>query len=349
MTKRVWAGLDVGVETTAVCLIDDEGCVVRNTTCATSVQAVHGELRHLRRRRYARVYLEAGVGTTLARGLRNLGYQVDIYETRQLSRFLRLRRNKTDASDAYGIADAGRLGAASISKVHLKTLQSQLIQTQLTIRRHIIRQRVAVVNLLGRELEEYGGRLKRQNLSQLRCNVEIEIKKAFGRSSSEVITELLNLVSLCEDLLRRERVITSRLHRIAGDVETCRRFMQIPGVGPLCALTFYIVVGDPHRFVRAANIGSYLGLTPRIIQSGLTIRHGRISKMGNTSARTLLVSSSLAFMKYADERSNLYVWTRRVESRRGRQKARIALARKLSTVMLAMWKCGSSYRAIGHT
>lgn len=68
--------------------------------------------------------------------------------------------------------------------------------------------------------------------------------------------------------------------------------MKIPGVGPICALTFYATVGEPHRFARSETIGSYFGLAPTLRQSGQTSRIRRISKMGNKAARTLLVSAS---------------------------------------------------------
>lgn len=344
MTKKLWAGLDVGVETTSVCVIDDSGDVVRQATCATAVRSVRKELTCLRRRRHARVGLEAATGMNLARGLRNLGYQVDLYEQRQLSSFLRLRRNKTDAGDAYGIADAARLGAPTISKVHLKSLECQFLQSRLSIRQQLIRQRVASTNILGRQLELYGGRLRSTKPARLRSLVEAEIRSVFGRRSNHLTRELRNWLDHCEHLNNYQRALDSELQRLASDNELCRRFMEIPGVGPLCALTFYAVVGDPWRFKRSRDVGPYLGLTPRINQSGLMLRMGRISKMGNKVARALLVGSSTMFLHWATAESDLRTWATGVEQRRGRGKARVALARKLATVMLAMWKSGESYR-----
>ena len=98
---RIWAGLDVGVETTSLCVIDDAGAILQEGACATDLGCIHRQLRWLRRRRHAQVGIEAGAAT-LARGLRTLGYSVTLYETRQLSKFLRVRRNKTDAGDALG-------------------------------------------------------------------------------------------------------------------------------------------------------------------------------------------------------------------------------------------------------
>jgi len=100
MAREIWAGLDVGVDTTSVCVIDGFGEVLHEATCPTDVRSVHREIVFLKRRRFARVGMETGTGMHLARGLRSLGYTVDVYETRQLSKFLRARRNKTDAGDA---------------------------------------------------------------------------------------------------------------------------------------------------------------------------------------------------------------------------------------------------------
>lgn len=345
MARTLWAGLDVGVETTSVCVIDDTGEVLHEGTCRTDVKSVHRELVLLKRRRFARVGLETGVGTHLARGLRTLGYSVDVYETRQLSKFLRVRRNKTDAGDAGGIAEAGRLGASTVSRVHLKNLECQSLQSRLAIRRHLISLRVCAVNTLCRQLEQFGGRIDSCTKSGLlRDKVENEIKKLFGKAPSPLVADLRYLLGLAEELLIHQKAIDGELKRLSRQNELFRRFMEIPGVGPICALNFYAAVGEPHRFQKSSDIGSYLGLTPRVYQSGLTCRMGHISKMGNRTLRSLLVHASIRFMKCADPDTQLHAWALGVEQRRGRGRARVALARKLATVMVAMWKSGEPYQ-----
>lgn len=345
MARKLWAGLDVGVETTRVCVIDDDGEILHEATCRTDVKSVHREIVFLKRRRFARVGIETGTGMNLARGLRTLGYSVDIYETRQLSKFLRVRRNKTDAGDATGIAEAGRLGAATVAKVYLRSLDCQALQSRLAIRRRLIRLRVGAVNALCRQLEQFGGRINSSTRSSLlRSRVEPEFRKLFGRAPNRLVSDLRYLLDLSEQLLAYQTAIDSELKRLARENEVCRRFMEIPGVGPICALTFYAVVSEPHRFGRTSDIGSYLGLTPRIHQSGLMCRVGRISKMGNATARSLLVQSGSRFMRCNTEDTQLHAWALQVEQRRGRGRARVALARKLATVMLSMWKNGEPFQ-----
>ena len=348
MTKKLWIGLDVGVETTSICVIDDLGEPVHEASCATTINDVHREIAFVRRCRHARVVLEAGSGTFLARGLRSRGYSVDLYETRKLSKFLRLRRNKTDAGDANGIAQAARLGAPLISKVHLKSLESQALASYLTVRRHLVRARVGMTSLLCRQIEQFGGRVRgRTELRSFRRIAEAELKAVFGKSSNPVVAELKYLLDCREELMDRQRETDRKLALLAKDIEICRRFMAIPGVGPICALTFYAAVGEPHRFTRTSDIGAFLGLTPKIHQSGLSFRTGRISKMGHSPTRTILVQSSVHFMmlekKAGEAASSLYRWNERLATRRGRRKARVALARKLATIMLAMWRTGERY------
>jgi transposase len=342
--KRLWAGIDLGVETASVCVIDDAGEVLHERVCPGCTKDVRQELASFRRTRFASVAFEAGTGTNVARGLRSLGYPVELYETRQLSKFLRIRRNKTDAGDARGIAEAGRISASLVSRVYLKSMESQALQSRLAIRRHLIRQRVAAVSMLGRQIELFGGRLRgTAQSSRFRSEVEIEIRKVFRNGSSDLVAQLRYLADHCERLIAYQRVIDRELEQAAHENELCRRLMEIPGVGPICALTFYAAVDDPHRFTRSADVGSYFGLAPRVHESGLTSKKARISKMGNKSVRSLLVHAATMYLAHCQPESALRDWALRIEQRRGRAPSRVALARKLAVAMLAIWKSGHHF------
>lgn len=345
MANNIWAGLDVGVETTSICVIDDRGEVLHEAVCPSALNRVHAEIKWLRRRRFAKVALEAGTGVNIARGLRTLGYSVDIYESRQLSKFLRVRCNKTDAGDASGIAEAGRVGAAAVSKVHLKSLECQSLQSRLAIRRHLIRERVAAVSLLSRQLELYGGRIgPATRAKRLRERVEPQMRTLFGKEPNALASELRHLLYHCEAMIEHQQATDEDLARLAHENDVCRRLMGIPGVGPICALTFYAAVGEPGRFCPSKRIGAYFGLSPTIHQSGLTSRQGRISRMGSAAMRCLLVQASMTFMRCSGTDSDLGEWALRIAGRRGAGKARVALARKLAVLMLSLWKTGETYR-----
>lgn len=337
--KWLWAGVDMGVDSASVCIIDDAGAVLHEGVCRSSVSDVRHELASFRRSRYAGVGFEAGGGICVARGMRSLGYPVELYETRQLSKFLRVRRNKTDAGDAHGIAEAGRIGSSVVSRVYIKSLDCQAIQSRLTIRKQLIRQRIATYNLLARQIELYGGRLSAKSArGDLGRAVKGEIKKIFRNQSRELVADLQGLVARCEQLTEYQRTIDLKLKKVASDIEVCKRFMKIPGVGPICALSFYAGVGDPHRFTHSTAVGSYFGLAPKIHESGLFARKPRISKMGNKNVRSALVHSATVFVANTSVDSALRQWAVRLQERSGRAASRVALARKLAVIMLAMWK-----------
>ena len=286
------------------------------------------------------------MGTHLARGLRDFGYPVQLYEARTLSKFLRSRRNKTDAGDAKGIAEAGRIGASMVSRVFLKDFDVECLQSQLTIRRALVRQRVATKDLLGRLFDQYGGRLSPSKArGGLQIAVQNSLKKVFKGAPPSLTSELRYLADHYDRLHEHQRVIDGELTKIATSNDVTKRFMEIPGVGPISALNFYVAVGDPVRFSRSADIGSYLGLTPRLHQSGLTHRMGRISKMGNAAVRASLVQAAVTFLHSSKADSDLRSWATEIESRRGKLRSRVALARKMAVVMLAMWKNGSHYES----
>lgn len=158
-----------------------------------------------------------------------------------------------------------------------------------------------------------------------------------------MISELRHLVDHCERLDAYQREIDRDLALEARSKEVCSRFMEIPGVGPICALNFYAAVADPDRFSRTSDVGNYFGLIPRLYQSGLTSRMGHISKMGNKQVRALLVQAAIGYMHWQREDSDLRTWALAIESRRGKFCSRVALARKLAVVMTAMWKSGTGY------
>ena len=345
MAKKLWAGLDVGVATTSICVINDAGEILHAAVCPTAVKDIHREIGFIKRRRHARIGMESGCAMSLARGLRSLGYAVDIYEARQLSKFLSVRRNKTDAGDANGIADAGRIGAL-VSKVHMKSLECQCLSARLSIRRHLVRVRVQIMNLLGRQFEQFGGRIGHwKNPEQLRASVERQIKQIFGKSRPPIVDDFRGLLVRYEELMSYQTELDRELRTMAFEDDVCRRLMSIPGVGPICALTFYALVGEPHRFRRSSDIGPFFGLTPRLVESGMTRRVESISRLGSSVMRGLLVQASIVFMRCGKADHALYAWTRSLEERRGRGKSRVALARKLAMIMIAIWKSGTNYEA----
>jgi transposase len=154
-----------------------------------------------------------------------------------------------------------------------------------------------------------------------------------------------------EPMLRAREALRAEhqvLHRAALAVvredATCRRLMGVPGVGPLVAVTFASAVDDPARFRRSRAVGAHFGLTPKKYQSGETDVTGGISKVGDAMARAALYEAANVVLTRAGRFSTLKRWALEVARRRGMRRAKVALARKLATVLHRMWADGSEFR-----
>jgi transposase len=113
-----------------------------------------------------------------------------------------------------------------------------------------------------------------------------------------------------------------------------RRLMTVPGVNLICAATFIAAVGDPRRFLSSRKLVAYLGLDPKVRQSGdAPARSGRISKRGSAAARWALVEAAWSVV---NQPGPLRAYYRRIRARRGHGKAIVAAARKLAVLFWCM-------------
>jgi hypothetical protein len=97
-------------------------------------------------------------------------------------------------------------------------------------------------------------------------------------------------------------------------------------------------------FGRSRSVGAHLGLTPRQYQSGEVDRSGRISKCGDTLARTLLYEAAVVILTRLKKASSLKDWGHAIARRSGNGKARVAVARKLSVILHSVWRSGQPFR-----
>lgn len=346
---RRWLGIDIGSELSSICVIDQLSKVVREAEVPTSLDAIHGYVTSEGNETVELIAVEASsLSPILVRGLRSLGLPVAMFDSRQTRKFLRIRQNKTDRNDARGLAEVGLHGRNSVSEVRLKSMACQKVRSMLAIRQHLVRQRIAseavirsIIRLNGSKLQKStSAKMLRQNVTMALSN----IKRLDGSDLSDVIEPMLQI---CEHLRREQARIDRDLTGISQGLEVCRRFMEISGIGPIGSLSFYSAVEEPTRFKRSEDIGPYLGMVPRIKQSGPIVRRFGISRTGNKMTRHHLMTAASIHLRRAPDSAAVRVWGEKLRERLPSQKVRIAMARKLAIIMLAMWKNGSTYRAEG--
>jgi len=345
VSKKLWVGLDVGEREMMVCVINADGMRVREEMIPASTAALDMLLRPMRRGNIAVVAMEAGsTSIRLARGLAHLKYDVAVFETRQLGTYLGIRQNKTDRNDARCIAEVARTGRGIVSEVLVKSSECQRVRSLLAMRQNFVRMRVSGESGLRGLLHLYGGKLSHSSTAKmLRLHVSAEIARLKKEEKIDLREEADPMLCVCEAMRLYLEGLSKKLAAMAKANPVCRLFMEIPGVGPLTALSFYSAIDDPFRFARNEDVGPYLGLVPRVRQSGATVARLRISKMGNNLTRSHLTSAAKMHLGKKSKETRLKTWGLKIRERRGSGKANVAVARKLAVLMLAMWKRSASF------
>ena len=332
-----FAGLDVSIEETAICVVGDDGNVVLETAVETDQAAIANALE-----RYAgrlrRVGHEAGsLSPWLHPGLRELGVPAVCLETRHVRAALSAQRNKTDAADALGIAHIMRTGW--FLETHIKSETCYRLRLLLVQRRNLKRKFLDLENAIRHSLKVFSIRLGKVS----RGGMEKAVREAVAddaMTAGLMDCMLRARAALWAEYLTLHKLVT----QIAMSDELCSRFMEIPGIGPIAALSFRSAIDDPTRFRRSRDVAAYFGLTSKRWQSGTSIDvKGRISKTGDADVRRALYEAASAMLTRFKGNDTIKAWGLRLAKTKCHAKARVAVARKLAVVMHAMWRDGTFY------
>ena len=220
-----FAGLDVSVKETSVCIVDDTGKIVREVKVASEPEALLAVLKnpvyHFRR-----IGLEAGpLSQWLYSALAEAELPVVCVETRHMQALLKAQINKTDRNDARGMAQMMRVGL--YRPVHVKTLRSQKLRMLLSHRKLLQSKAIAIENDLRGYLRNFGPKVGMAGTVKF----ETRIKELVGNSPE--LAALVEPLLVVRRVLREQLVILHRrLLAIVRDDEVCQRLMTTPGVGP---------------------------------------------------------------------------------------------------------------------
>ena len=332
-----FAGLDVSVKDTSVCIVDGAGKIIREAKVASEPDALLAVLRNPAYH-FKRIGLEAGpLSQWLFSALAEAGLPVICVETRHMRAVLKAQINKTDRNDARGIAQMIRVGL--YRPVHVKTLRSQKLRMLLTHRKLLQSKAIAIENDLRATLRNFGLKVGMVGTAKFEARIK------------ELVENVADLAVLVEPLLVVRRALREQsgvLHRrvlaIVRDDEVCRRLMTVPGVGPVVALTYRATVDVPARFRKSKSVGAVFGLTCSRDQSGERDRPGAISRCGDEMMRAMLYEAAQSMLVRSTRWSWLKAWAMQIARRRGMKRAIVALARRLAVIMHRIWVDGTEFR-----
>jgi len=280
-----------------------------------------------------RVGMEAsGHARWFERLLHDLQFELWIGNAAEI-RTKRVRKQKTDRQDAQLLLQL--MMEDRFPRIWVVDAENRDLRQLLWHRHRLVQMRTRVMN----------------QLHVVALNEGLQRKKALWRPAGRNELEALvlapwasrrrqDLLELLDQLAPKIAELTRALEDEVEKRPVTRRLMTHPGVGPLTALAFELVIGTPERFHCGKQIASYVGLVPEEKSSGNRRRLGHISKQGNALLRYLLVEAAQVTVRsQAQWRSRFF----HLAMRRGRKIAKVAMARKLAVHLYWMWRQGWDY------
>ena len=245
-------------------------------------------------------------------------------------------RAKTDKLDAKTLAILCWKG--DLDAVWVPDERCEILRRRLQRREQLIHARTRAKNEISavfqRRLIERPGFSDLFGVSGRRWLTEVELPLEERES---VDAGLRQIQFLDDEVKAVEKLIAQQA--LAWD--EIRRLMTVPGVNLICAATFMAAIGRADRFITHGKLVAYLGLDPKVRQSGeAPARSGRISKRGSASARWALVEAAWSVVK---QPGPLRAFYERVRARRGHGRAIVATARKLTVLFWCMLRRHQDY------
>lgn len=243
------------------------------------------------------------------------------------------RRMKTDRRDAQVLSQVSC--RVDLPSVHIPSPEARAAKTLCGMRDGLVRSRTLLLNTVRGWLRTQGRRLASGSVHTFGARVQAAVGEALP---SYVTRQLQMLEHLQAAIAEADREVKAWA---TSDPAACR-LLTVPGVGPVTAVRFVAALDDHTRFDGAHAVEAYVGLVPGQDSSGARTRHLGITKAGSRSLRWCLVQAAHCAKRTLNA-GPLRDWVDAVQHRRGRQVAVVALARKLTGILYAIWRDGTRF------
>lgn len=323
-----YCGIDLASKSSNICVIDQRGEILREQVVATEA----GELREsLAKFDDLTVIIEASpLAETAARAIEDIGKKPVIIDARA-AKHLMSSMKKTDRRDAKALAEIGRSGW--YTEVHRKSARARELRSILGARQTILKTSKMIRSSIHGLLRSHG--IKVGQVSEgLFAERVLQLCDAYAPALRGSLSAMLETWWIA---VQKAKALKKAIDEMCQKNAVSQRFQSIPGIGPLISTAYQATIDDPHRFKRAEEIADYLGLAPRIYQSGDVERRGSITKEGDVLLRWHLVEGAHVLLTLGRDCA-LKRWGLSLAERKGAAKAKVAVARKLAILMWKLWK-----------
>jgi len=269
--------------------------------------------------------------------LEALGHAVFVADARRL-RLISENDRKSDKHDAELLARLARADLDLLVAVHHRGPKAQADLSVIKAREQLVRCRAKTINAVRGIVKSNGDRLDSCAASSFTKRVREQIPKALR-------TAIFPLLEAIEQMTKSIQQYDRRIEHLCKEYPETEYLRTVQGVGPVTALSFILVLEQPERFGNGRDAAAYLGLVPRRDQSGDSDPQLRITKSGNKLMRKLLVQCAQYILSRGRD-SELRQWGQKLAGRGGtkaKKRAVVAMARKLSVILYALWRDESDF------
>ena len=322
-----YCGLDLGRSSSRYCVVDKERTILREGNVATREPSLR---KLFDKKRKLTIVIEASNGAFwIATLLVELGHTVHVVDPNR-TKAIGASLIKNDKLDARWLAYLCATGL--LATVRIPPRAERIAKMPATSRDVLLRCRTRLLNAVRGMAASEGIHLP-QCAAEKFVEVVENFREKFPEGAYEAMVPVLQSIdSLTYNIEEGSKQLMER----AKTDPVLVRLQTAPGVGPVIASIFAAAIADPHRFKSGRDVGAYLGLVPRLYQSGATMRRGSITKRGNRQARWALTMAANSLLR-TNRSTPLTDWADALHHRIGRKKACVAVARKLASVLWAMW------------
>jgi transposase len=334
-----YVAIDLHKRRSQIRIVREDGSVVLERKVDTSRTDLN---RVFAGRPALRILIESSTESEwVAEHLEALGHDVIVADPNYAPMYgSRSRKVKTDKRDAAALAEACRTGI--YRRAHRASAAARELRRRVRVRSHLVRQRSQTISVLRSLLRQEGLRVASGSAERMLHRLDqIVLPTALA-----VVVEPLRAVIMRLNTLLLE-VDMALDDRATADPVT-QHLMTAPGVGPVVALTFQAVMDTPARFGGdAGRASAFLGLVPSEASSAERQRKGPITKAGPRELRALLVQAGwVVWRGRSAAGAALRTWAQALAARRGRRIAVVALARRLSRILYALWRDRADFRPL---
>ncbi len=267
------------------------------------------------------------------------GFKVSLIPAQHVKPFV--KGNKNDHNDALAICEASL--RPGIYFVPVKSIEQQDIQALHRIRQRKVRDRTALVNQIRGLLSEYGI-IFNQGYVKMAASIPLIIEDMSSGLSFPMRDMLHSLLEELTVINKQVKNLETQIKQLADQQLNHKQLIQIPGIGLLTSSAAIAQVGDAKHFSSSRGMAAWLGLPPRHSGSGNKITNQGISKRGDRYLRTLLIHGARSVVSmYKDQNDPLKQFANRIEKRRGKHIATVAVAHKMARIMWAILSKNQPY------